>query len=71
MPIFHDKLIFDEDIDASYSLDEQKEDPKHTLERSFTPLKYYYGAILKIIIDNDFITLSNNSRPYEPKIEPP
>ena len=50
---FHEKPIFDqydEDMDACYTLGKQKEDPRYTFERNFTPLEYSYDDILQTLL---------------------
>jgi len=64
MPKFHEKTIFDqydEDMDACYSLKKQQEDPRHTFERTFTPLEDSYDEILQTLLETKLITLPKSS----------
>ena len=74
MQKFHDKPIFDyynEDVDAFYALDRKQKAPRHTFERTFTPLGFSYDMMRKTLIENNIITLQYKSRPYEPEVKPP
>ena len=72
MSLFHDKPIFDqydEDMDAWYTLEEQKGDPRHTFERTFSPLGYPYDVILQRLLDTKLITLPKSSSYENPFLE--
>lgn len=62
--IFHDRPIFDQD-------ENDKNGPRHTFERAFTPLGFSYDMVLETSVANKIITLAYKSRPYEPEVKLP
>ena len=66
IPSYHDGPIFDQDNDegmnAYHSLEKkQKENPRHTFERDFTPLEYSYDDTLQTLLGTKLITLPKSS----------